>query len=117
MNKLTKSLFLLFFITLTGCAVPISESGYYWGDYSSTYYAYLKNPSKEESEAHFASLVNIIDISKEKGLTPAPGIYAEMGYFKQKQGKTQEAENYFAEELKHYPESEVFIGKLYKKEK
>lgn len=115
-NKLFK-LFILFFLAgVAGCVTTkISESGYYWGEYSQTYYAYLENPSKETESEHLASLLDIINISKEKGLKYPPGIYAEIGYFKQKKGKTKEANAYFTQELQYYPEAQPFIEKLFVK--
>lgn len=115
MHKLLKPFALLMFLALAGCAHQISESGYYWGKYSSTYYAYLENPSNETADQHFASLTDIVEVSNEKGLKCPPGIYAEMAYIKQKQGKNDEARDYFNRELQLYPESKPFVEKLFVK--
>lgn len=100
------------FMVLAGCST-ISESGYYWGNYSHTYNAYLKSPSKETVQAHFQTLQDIVNTSNEKNLKCPPGIYAEMGYISQKEGKMKEANNYFSKEIQLYPESKTFISKLY----
>lgn len=115
MHNLLKSLALLMLLALAGCAHQISESGYYWGNYSSTYYAYLENPSKETAEQHFASLTEIVAVSNEKGLKCPPGIYAEMAYIKQKQGKNDEARDFYNKELGLYPGSKPFVEKLFVK--
>ncbi|AEX25017.1 hypothetical protein BA893_24385 [Vibrio natriegens] len=115
MHKLYKSIVVMLFITLTGCAHQVSESGYYWGTYSDTYYAYLENPSKETAEQHFSSLTDIVKVSDEKGLKCPPGIYAEMAYIKQKQGNNQEAKDFYNQELQLYPESKTFVEKLFVK--
>lgn len=115
MYKLLKLCALLMLLALAGCAHQISESGYYWGNYSATYYAYLENPSKETADEHFASLTDIVAVSNEKGLKCPPGIYAEMAYIKQKQGKNGEAHDFFNQELQLYPESKLFVEKLFVK--
>lgn len=115
MQKLLKSLALLMLLALAGCAHKISESGYYWGNYSSTYYAYLENPSKETAEQHFVSLTEIVAVSNEKGLKCPPGVYAEIAYIKQKQGKNDEARDFFNKELELYPGSKPFVEKLFVK--
>lgn len=112
MAKLLKIFALPFIVILTGCAKQISESGYYWGNYSATYYAYLEAPSKETANKHFNSLTDIVTVSEEKGLKCPPGIYAEMAYIKQKQGEPQAAQDFFNQELVLYPESKVFVEKL-----
>lgn len=103
---------ILLFMSLGGCA-SISESGYYWGNYSHTYNAYLKSPSKETTQAHVESLLDIVKTSNEKGLKCPPGIYAELGYISQKEGGNKEAEQYYNKEIQLYPESKTFISKLY----
>ncbi len=112
MQKLLKPFVLFLFIILTGCAKQISESGYYWGDYSETYYAYLENPSKETAEQHFNSLTDIVTYSEEQGLKSPPGIYAEIAYILQKKGENVKAQDFFKKELQFYPESKSFIEKL-----
>ena len=74
----------LFF--LGGCAATVTEAGYYWGDYSQTLYKYTKDPNETTLAAHVEELEDIISTSDEKGLKVPPGIHAELGYIKARQG-------------------------------
>lgn len=98
-------------LLMTGCQT-VTESGYYWGGYSETYYDYIKTPSDETLNRHVEELFHIVDKSNEKGLKVPPGIYAEIGYIKEKQGQHTESEKYFLLESEAYPESKPFIERL-----
>ena len=110
-----KALFLaLIFIPLTllvGCST-VTEAGYYWGNYSSTLYAYTKAPSDTTELAHIESLNDIVDKSNEKGLKVPPGIFAELGYLSAKRNEENLAIAYYDEEARLYPESKIFLEKL-----
>lgn len=99
------------FMLMTGCA-SVTESGYYWGGYSETYYDYIKTPSTETLTRHIEELYKIVDVSKEKSLKVPPGIYAEIGYIKEKLGKSDESAAYYLLESELYPESKPFIERL-----
>lgn len=97
-------------LSLTGCAsqAPL----YYWGDYSKTLYKYKKNPNNETLAVHKACLLNIIEESNHRSKKIPPGVSCEYGYMLLREGKTQEALNYFDQEEKNYPESKAFITRL-----
>ena len=103
------SAMLLFF---TGCAAKITESGYYWGEYSETYYEYIKSPSEETVTNHFNTLNHIISKSNELGLKVPPGVYAELGFITAKKGNNEEGIPFYEQEVKLYPESKHFIERL-----
>ena len=96
---------------LSGCVVT-SDAGYYWGSYSKTYYAVLKNPTAENILAHEDNLRNIIKVSNERDLTVAPGIQAALGYLLSKNSSNQEAVALYEKEAQLYPESKIFLERL-----
>lgn len=98
-------------ITISGCAT-VTEAGYYWGDYSSTLYAYTKNPSEETLQVHLDELQRIVEESDERNLKVPPGIHAEIGYIKAKLGENGVAMAHYEAEMKLYPESQVFLSRL-----
>jgi len=100
----------LFF--LGGCAATVTEAGYYWGDYSQTLYKYTKDPNETTLAAHVEELEDIISTSDEKGLKVPPGIHAELGYIKARQGNDALAMGHYEKEMSLYPESRLFLERL-----
>ena len=100
----------LFF--LGGCAATVTEAGYYWGDYSQTLYNYTKDPNQTTLAAHVEELEDIISTSDEKGLKVPPGIHAELGYIKARQGNDALAMGHYEKEMSLYPESRLFLERL-----
>lgn len=113
-KKLSVSLLAL--LWLAGCAtIQVSQSGFYWGDYSHTLYEYKNSPSPETRVKHIAELNSIIQKSKELNLKVPPGIYAELGMYTLEDGKKDMANTLFNQELGMYPESKVMINQILKK--
>ncbi|MCF1432194.1 MAG: DUF4810 domain-containing protein [Shewanella sp.] len=100
-------------LSLSACQV-VTESGYYWGNYSHTYYQYIKEPSKEAVAAHMVSLQDIINVSQEKGLKVPPGIYAEIGYIMINSQQLEQGQSMLAKEVELYPESKTLVSGLLK---
>jgi hypothetical protein len=98
-------------VMVTGCAT-VTETGYYWGNYSSTLYKFNKNPSGETLTEHEEELHKILEYSSEKGLRVPPGIYAELGYINAKRGDDDSAKGYYESEMQNYPESRAFLERL-----
>lgn len=96
---------------LVGCAT-VTEAGYFWGDYSSSLYRYTKDPSKETLMAHIATLEKMIVEAERRDLRVPPGIHAELGHLKGKQGDAVARDQHFVAEIGLYPESRVFVEKL-----
>jgi hypothetical protein len=100
-------------LAFTGCST-VSDAGYYWGKYPYTYLETIRNPSSESTEKHVQELRKIIEFSNEKGLKPAPGVYAELAFWLSKTAGSDENEvnAFFAKEMQLYPESGPFIERL-----
>ncbi|MCJ7555881.1 MAG: DUF4810 domain-containing protein [Gammaproteobacteria bacterium] len=97
---------------LSGCAATVTEAGYYWGDYSQTLYKYTVDPSDVTLANHVEELENIIETSREKGLRVPPGVHAELGYIKARQGNDAAATAHYETEMSLYPESRLFLERL-----
>ena len=102
-------LFLLFGF-LFGCATQ--KPLYYWGNYSSSLYKYKKAPTEENLKAHKATLLKIIDESNNLNLRVPPGVCCGYGYLLLREGKQEEAMQYFELEEKTYPESKPFLDRF-----
>ena len=96
---------------LVGCAT-VTEAGYFWGDYSNSLYRYTKDPSKETLTAHIATVEKMIVEAERRDLRVPPGIHAELGHLKGKQGDAVARDQHFVAEIGLYPESRVFVEKL-----
>lgn len=95
---------------LLGCASQ--KPMYYWGNYSTSLYAYKKAATDESYMEHMNELQRIIEQSKERDLRVPPGICVEYGYLLLKEGKKEKALQYFEQEEQTYPESRVFVERL-----
>lgn len=98
-------------LAVCGCAT-VTPAGYYWGHYSTTLYGYTKAPSDETLSAHVAELERIVSESNNRGLRVPPGIHAELGYLKARQGDNNFAMAQYEEEMRLYPESRLFLERL-----
>ena len=110
--KIIASFLIASLVFLGGCAATVTEAGYYWGDYSQTLYKYTKDPSETTLAEHVEELEDIISTSEEKGLKVPPGIHAELGYIKARQGNDTLAMGYYEKEMSLYPESRLFLERL-----
>lgn len=111
MRKIIGVLTIAAVLTLSGCAT-VTEAGYYWGKYSSTLYNYTKNPSDETLAAHTEELEEIIAESAERELRVPPGVHAELGYIRARQGDDATAMAHYESEMALYPESRLFLERL-----
>jgi hypothetical protein len=111
MRKLIGVLTIAVVLTLSGCAT-VTEAGYYWGKYSSTLYDYTKNPSDETMAAHVEELEEIVSESAERELRVPPGVHAELGYIRAKQGDDATAIAHYESEMVLYPESRLFLERV-----
>lgn len=110
--KIITSLLITALFLLGGCAATVTEAGYYWGDYSQTLYKYTKDPNEATLAAHVEELEDIIAKSQEEGLKVPPGIHAELGYIKARQGNDALAMGHYEKEMSLYPESRLFLERL-----
>jgi hypothetical protein len=111
MNRIRPILAVAVVLLLSGCAT-VTEAGYYWGDYSSTLYKYTKSPSDETLTAHIEELEKIISESDERDLRVPPGVHAELGYIKARQGDDTGSMAHYQSEMTLYPESRLFLERL-----
>lgn len=101
----------LLMAVLSGCAT-VTEAGYFWGDYSSSLYRYTKSPSDETLTAHVATLEKMVEEAEKRDLRVPPGIHAELGHLKGKQGDAVARDQHFVAEVGLYPESRAFVERL-----
>jgi len=94
----------------SGCAT--SNRLYSWEKYPTTLYHYKKDPTDENLQKHKEMIISIMKTSEEQSLRVPPGVYCEYGFLLLKEGKTNDAVNYFDLEEKTYPESGVFMSHL-----
>lgn len=85
---------------------------YTWYGYDDVAYEYSRNRSQENT----ANLIKVYEqiINKQKGTRGQipPGMCAEYGYLLVKQGKQKEGIALLEREMKLYPESQVFVGRI-----
>jgi hypothetical protein len=112
MKKLLLLIPLLLSAPLIGCTTTQNRPQYLWKDYSTSLYVTKKAPSDASMASHKQVLLSIIEESKSKDLRVPPGVYCECGYVLLKEGKREEAFQYFDLEAQTYPESRVFVQNL-----
>ncbi len=96
---------------LASCTTP-SPSGFYWGRYPQTLYAYKKKPSPTTRMQHQNELMRLIDYANSHNTRVPPGVYAELGKLYLDQGDEVIAFNYFQKEQQLYPESAVLFTQI-----
>lgn len=94
-------------LLMAGCA-PVQ---YQWGHYESGLYTYYKSPASESD--FIEALGEDLADAEAKNLVP-PGLFAEYGFLLLKQGKHDEARQYFLKEQAKWPESGAFMEVLLK---
>jgi len=110
-KRLTLFVIFLTGLTLTGCAAG-PKPMYYFGDYSKTFYTYVKNQNDESLSKHKQELERIISESEKETMPVPPGIYAELGYLNLMNNNIKEAVRLFQVELKLFPESSILMERL-----
>jgi hypothetical protein len=98
-------------LTVAGCS-SVSQGGYYWGNYSVSYFEMVKDRSPETIAKRISALEEIIEQSEERDLRVPPGIYAELGMFFVEDGRKEDGMVQFENEIAVYPESKPFIERL-----
>ena len=96
---------------LIGCTTP-SASGFYWGQYPQTLYAYKKNPAPSTRLRHQNELLRLIDYANTRHTRVPPGVYAELGKLYLDQGDEALAFAYFQKEQQLYPESTILMNQI-----
>jgi len=103
------------FIVLAGCAAP--KPHYYYGNYTESQLAYVKEPGDETLKLKVAAIEDIIAKVEEESTSKRvpPGIYADLAYLMALSGKNKEAITFFNKEKEIYPESSLFVDKMVNK--
>ncbi|HEY7774671.1 MAG TPA: DUF4810 domain-containing protein [Marinagarivorans sp.] len=91
--------------SLCGCVT--TQGGYQWGNYEQDLYDYLHSPEQKkrvvENQLAFIARCERLD------LTPAPGLYAEVGTLLLLDGRREQAIDFYAKERDTWPESEYLM--------
>lgn len=108
MKALTKRLLIgASALSLSACAT--NSERFHWGNYEPALYRYTVHP--ESREDYRAALAKAAEVGR-KGNSVAPGLLAELGYLYLEDGKSDEANALFAEEMQRFPESKAFLEGL-----
>ncbi|MCP4056283.1 DUF4810 domain-containing protein [Pseudoalteromonas agarivorans] len=97
---------------LTGCN-STKEPIYYYGDYSTAVYAYLK-ADEVTAEEQISMLEQIISEATGKNKPVAPGLHAHLGMLYFKTGNPSLGTTHFETEKTLFPESVQYIDFLLK---
>lgn len=99
-------------ILLTSCST--NENLYSWYNYDNITYEYNKKRTDNLQVKMLEEYEKIIQKQKgSRGVVP-PGLYAEYGYMLYKSGKQKEGLSFMRQEIKRYPESEIYISRIIK---
>lgn len=107
-----KLLIIIFTALLLGSC---SNELYKYYDYDNLIYAYsTRDISEKEMKKFVKKYSRIVSFPKGTRKLPPPGACAEYAYLLFKQGKVDEAKEYFAKEVVIYPESQTYVNTLMK---
>jgi hypothetical protein len=96
---------------LSGCS-SVSTGGYYWGEYSESYFSLVKDRNAETISNRVKALEEIVSESASRDLRVPPGIHAELGMIYMDAGRGDEGMAQFETEVILYPEAKPFIERL-----
>jgi len=107
-----KTILLGFSIIILSCSAP--KTLYNWDKYDSVSYSYLKKVDEKSTE----NLIKIYQkiIKKQngtRGVIP-PGLYADYGFVLIQNNRMEEGKLMLQKEIELYPESKVFIDRIFK---
>lgn len=91
---------------LSGCASKPAPL-YYWPGYQEQVYAHFQNDTSAEQQIDI--LEKHLQKAQSKGMTPAPGYYAQLGMLYSLTGRMDEAVPAFEREQALFPESVPYM--------
>ncbi|WP_394222398.1 DUF4810 domain-containing protein [Alteromonas gracilis] len=94
---------------IVGCKT--TEPLYYYGEYNTAVYSYLKGEETTLDE-QIQVLEQTIELAAANGKNIAPGIHAHLGMLYFESGNAQQGENHFQQEKQLFPESTQYIDFL-----
>ncbi len=95
-----------FILTVTGCKT--TEPLYYYGDYTTAVYSYLK-AEDTTLEEQISALEKTIELAAANGRNIAPGVHAHLGMLYFETGNPQLGASHFEQEKQLFPESSHYI--------
>lgn len=99
-------------LTLMSCGT--TKTLYSWHDYEDATYQYNKRRTDELKVKAMTQYLKMTQKQKGvRGVVP-PGLNAEYGYALYMGGKKAEGLSFLKEEIKLYPESEIYISRIIK---
>ena len=105
-----RTLFVTFLVLgVFGCKT--TEPLYYYGDYNTAVYSYLKGEDTTLEE-QITILEETVQLAEANGQNIAPGIHAHLGMLYFETGNPQLGESHFQAEKQLFPESTRYIDFL-----
>ncbi len=98
--------------TLTLISCQTNNTLYDWGGYDESLYEYYHDPV-EAQEFPLALEAHLVQLEQNEQ-KPAPGLYAEVGTFKLKEGDISSAISYYEKEAEAWPESAALMNAIIK---
>jgi hypothetical protein len=102
---------LIAILCLISCA---PKTLYSWNNYDDTSYKYLKYNDEKSIEQLVKTYQKLIEKQEGTRKTVPPGIYADYGFILLQANKTEEGKAMLEKEISLYPESKVFIERIFK---
>lgn len=106
---------IIFFLLITSLLVSCSANKklYTWNKYEDSCYKYVKNNNDSATKDLIEAYKKIINNQKgARGIVP-PGIYADYGFLLIQTNRIEEGKLMLKKEIELYPESKIFINKIY----
>lgn len=97
---------------LYSCSTP--KPLYTWSKYETTSYNYVKNNNEKSVQILIEDYKKIIDKQKGTRMVVPPGVYADYGFVLLQANRTEEGKAMLQKEMELYPESKIFVEKIYK---
>lgn len=94
---------------IVGCKT--TEPLYYYGEYNTAVYTYLKGEGATLEE-QITALKETIELADANGKPIAPGVHAHLGMLYFETGNPQQGEVHFEQEKQIFPESVQYIDFL-----
>lgn len=98
-------------LSLSIFACKTTEPLYYYGEYNTAVYSYLKS-EETTLEEQITVLEQTIELATANGKNIAPGVHAHLGMLYFETGNTQQGHVHFELEKQLFPESEQYINFL-----
>jgi hypothetical protein len=102
------------FIAICFASCTTQKPLYSWHQYNTASYNYLKNANEKSTQQLIETYQKIIEKQKGTRNSVPPGIYADYGFILLQANKTKEGKAMLMKEIELYPESQLFINRIFK---